>query len=317
MGFLLLLLSGVFQGSFGLGYKKYNPLSWEAFWGIYSMFCLIITVAWTFITEHNALSIILNNGISAFIPPFICGILWGLSTIAFSKAVLILGMSLCFGVNMGVSAVVGTIVPFITSDKTPTPYSISLLLLGIVITLIGIYTITKAGLLKEKTKHTKNTKLGIIFAVISGLCSGIMNIGFDIASPLGKLCSNDIASAAIQWFPVLTGGMIASILFCIFLISKNKTWNTYTKDGAISRFAKLFITSIIWFFALILYGISSKLIGSYGSSIGWLIFNAIALIVSNLWGIFMGEWTNCKKAVKLLVIGDIILVISWIIIMGV
>ena len=50
MGIFILVLSGICQGSFGLGYKKYSPLSWEAFWGVYSLFCLIVAAAWRITT---------------------------------------------------------------------------------------------------------------------------------------------------------------------------------------------------------------------------------------------------------------------------
>ena len=47
-GFALLLAAGLCQGSFGLGYKKYGPFSWAAFWGVYSALCAAVAAgaAW-------------------------------------------------------------------------------------------------------------------------------------------------------------------------------------------------------------------------------------------------------------------------------
>ena len=45
---------------------------------------------------------------------------------------------------------------------------------------------------------------------------------------------------------------------------------------------------------------------------GWLVFNAIALIVSSFWGLITGEWKNAEGARKLLYVGDIILIVSWV-----
>lgn len=312
MGIFILVLSGICQGSFGLGYKKYSPLSWEAFWGVYSLFCLIVAAAWTFIICQNACIIISESGAYAFVIPFICGMVWGVSTIAFSKSVLMIGMSLCFGVNMGISSVVGTVIPFISAGGAAGISSVVYLAVSIIITLIGITVITKAGLMKDKVQKTKSTIPGILLAIISGLCSGIMNVGFDKASVMGNLAENDTAASAIQWFPVLTGGMAASIICCVVLMIKNKTINTFAKEGVGIRLSKLFATSIVWFAALALYGIASKMLGDYGSSIGWLVFNAIALIVSSFWGLITGEWKNAEGARKLLYVGDIILIVSWI-----
>lgn len=311
MSYFILLLAGICQGSFGIGYKKFSPLSWEAFWGVYSFLCFIVMSVWTYSVQPNVWSIILQVGPTGFLLPFFCGMLWGLSTIAFSKSIILVGIALCFGVNMGTSAVVGSLVPFFISDTIPSTSSVVCLILGTMLTIIGIIVITRAGIKKEGTDKSSNAKLGVILAFVSGLCSGIMNIGFVNAASLGQLASNDIAASAMQWFPVLSGGNISAILFCMVLLFRNKTWNTFADKRVPRRISVLGITSVVWFAALALYGISTKMIGDVGSSIGWLIFNAIALIVSNFWGIKSGEWKGHNKELKMLFAGDIILLLSW------
>lgn len=328
MGIFVLIISGLCQGSFGLGYKKYDPLSWEAFWGVYSLFCGIDAFIWTLIVQPGLFDILGSAGTTAILIPALCGAVWGLSTLAFSKSVLVVGMSLCFGVNMGVSSVVGTLIPFFTGANKPSAKSILFLALGIVITLVGIVIITKAGLMKEKASNggdngdrvkaaAGSTMFGVILAIVSGLCSGIMNVGFDKAAVLSKDSPNFVAQAAVQWLPVLGAGMLCSMLACLILCIKRKSLNTFGKKGTPKTLLKLYGTSLIWFAALILYGIASKLLGDYGSSIGWLVFNAIALVVSSMWGVVTGEWKGHKGPRKLLFIGDAVLLVSWILIMQV
>lgn len=123
---------------------------------------------------------------------------------------------------MGTSAAIGSVLPFCLSGKQPSASSVGFLAGGLLLTLLGIAVITKAGLMKEQAQKSGNTKLGIRLAVISGLCSGIMNVGFDKAAPLGKAAADSTAAAAVQWLPVLTGGMAASILCCTVLLFKRK-----------------------------------------------------------------------------------------------
>lgn len=309
--YLLLLLSGICQGSFGLGYKKYAPLSWEAFWWIYSLFCLLVSIGWAAAAQPELFPLLVQAGFGKLWLPFLCGVVWGVSTIAFSKSVLLIGISLCFGINMGTSAAIGSVLPFCLSGKQPSASSVGFLAGGLLLTLLGIAVITKAGLMKEQAQKSGNTKLGIRLAVISGLCSGIMNVGFDKAAPLGKAAADSTAAAAVQWLPVLTGGMAASILCCTVLLFKKKTWHTFACKGAVGRSGILFLTSLVWLAALALYGIAAKKIGDAGSSICWLIFNALALVVNNLWGLKTGEWKGTQKAKKVLLLGNIIIVASW------
>lgn len=315
--YALLLVSGICQGSFGLGYKKYSPFSWEAFWWVYSLCCIVVSVLWAAFAQPDFGVILAQAGFSDLWLPVLCGVVWGLSTIAFSKSVLLIGMSLCFGINMGTSAAVGSVIPFFFSGKQPSAASVGFLLGGLAVTLAGIGVITKAGLMKEQAQKTANAKAGIGLAVLSGLCSGIMNVGFDKAAPLGAHATNPTAAAAVQWLPVLVGGMAASMVCCTVMIFRRKTWHTFRVKGAARRTGILFLTSVVWLAALALYGVSAKMIGSTGSSVCWLIFNALALIISNLWGLKTGEWQGCGKAKKVLFGGDLIILASWLLILNV
>ncbi len=43
---MILLLAGICQGSFGLGYKDYRPFGWALFWQIYNLLCLFVALVW-------------------------------------------------------------------------------------------------------------------------------------------------------------------------------------------------------------------------------------------------------------------------------
>ncbi len=318
IGFSILLLACLCQGSFGLGYKNFKPFSWEAFWGIYCFYCLIIPLIWAVILVPDVW-VRLTDDIPLTLSASACGVLWGASAICFSKAVSMIGMSLVYGISMGISAIVGSLIPLFTAGELPKTRSLILLIIGLAITLIGIAVITKAGLTKDKELGVSaggNMKLGLLFSMISGLGSGAMNIGFDRLSPIGKAVSenvgSDTAASAIQWLPVLAGGAIAGMIFCAISMTKNKTWQTYTKSGGLKRFGILFVTAIVWFIALAAYGIASIKLGTLGPVIGWILFNALALIISNLWGLKIGEWNGCQKAKKVLFSGNAILITSWV-----
>lgn len=328
IGFAILLFAGLCQGSFGLGYKNYQPLKWEAFWGVYCLFCVIVPLCWAWYQVPNFLKYLSNAEVKNIVVPVICGTIWGISAVGFSKAVTYIGISLVYGLSMGISAVIGSIIPLLTMENKPSITSIVLLIVGMLVTLAGIAVITKAGIVKiaeqqtvEKDNANKDgragkAKIGLLLAMLSGFGSGAMNIGFDFASPIGNAIMQDgygeTGASAIQWLLVLLGGALAGIIYCIIDLSKNKTWVSFTYKGSKKRIVILFITSIVWFAALASYGIATLMLGDMGAVTGWILFNALALIISNLWGIQCGEWKGAKKGKKILLYGNLVLIISWI-----
>jgi len=328
IGFAILLFAGLCQGSFGLGYKNYQPLKWEAFWGGYSLFCVIVPLSWAWIQVPSFVNYLTSADLKHIVVPVLCGAIWGISAVGFSKAVTYIGISLVYGLSMGISAVIGSIIPLVSMENKPSLTSIVLLIVGMIVTLAGIAVITKAGIVKiaeqqtvEKDSANKDgkagkAKIGLLLAMLSGFGSGAMNIGFDFASPIGNAIMQDgygeTGASAIQWLLVLLGGALAGIIYCIIELSKNKTWVSFTYKGSKKRIVILFVTSIVWFAALASYGIATLMLGDMGAVTGWILFNALALIISNLWGIQCGEWKGAKKGKKILLYGNLVLIISWV-----
>lgn len=330
IGFAILLFAGLCQGSFGLGYKNYQPLKWEAFWGVYSLFCIIVPLSWAWIQVPSFVNYLTSADLKHIVVPVLCGAIWGISAVGFSKAVTYIGISLVYGLSMGISAVIGSIIPLVSMENKPSTTSIIILVAGMFVTLVGIAVITKAGIVKtaeqqtlEKEKGTVNkdsrsgkAKIGLLLAMLSGFGSGAMNIGFDFASPIGNAIMQDgfgeTGASAVQWLLVLVGGALAGIMYCIVELTKNKTWLSFTYKGSPKRILILFLTSIVWFAALASYGIATLMLGDMGAVTGWILFNALALIISNLWGIRCGEWKGAKKGKKILLYGNLVLIISWV-----
>lgn len=304
LGILVLFLGGLCQGSFSLGYKKYPPFSWAAFWAIFSFFCIVCSGGFALIANPGLLS-------TVHFPPaaFLCGALWGISAICFSKGINIIGISMVNGISMGISTIVGSVVPMI---MTPDTKSGPLIYFGLFVTAVGVAIITVAGILRDG--GFKNSGFGCLLAVFSGLGTGAQNIGFSLCTDLGDTLlaagSSPTAVSAAKWAPIHFGGCVAGIIWCIFELTAKKQWSTVVAKGAAKRTGILFGVSIVWYAALLLYGLSTLLMGNAYVPICWIIFNALALLISVLWGIKTGEWKNKPKG--LLWIGCIILIIAWI-----
>ena len=189
----------------------------------------------------------------------------------------------------------------------------------------GVILITVAGILREKLQNNESgeivkkghTRLGIIFALTGGFATAAFNLGFNAARPIIDIAVDRGASitnaSLLAWIVVFSGGFIINFGYSVFLIFRNKSFKNYKASGSGKAIIKVIATAVMFFAAIAIYGQGAATMGKLGPVIGWVMFNALALIVSNLWGLKTGEWKNLIRPKKFLLIGNLILIISWII----
>lgn len=324
-GLVLIFIAGLFQGTWALGVKKSEPLSWESLWAPFSFIgMIIIPLIWTWLAVPDFLDIYNSVSGALLFKPVFFGTLWGIGAVTFGLAIRYIGMSLSYGINMGVASAVGSLIPFF-QIKNLSVSLVSLVLLGTIIMVAGVILITVAGILREKLQNSESgeivkkghTRLGIIFALIGGFSTAAFNIGFNAARPIIDIaadCGATITNASLlAWILVLSGGFIINFGYALFLIFRNKSYKDYRAAGSPKALLKVIATAVLWFAAIGIYGQGAAIMGNLGPVIGWIMFMALALIVSNLWGLKTGEWKNLKKPKNYLLIGNLILIISWII----
>lgn len=311
LGFCVLLAAGICQGSFGLGYKKYDPFSWAAFWGVYNILCVIISALFAWAAAPKLWEIFSAGGFAYWSAPLACGALWGLSAVAFSKGIDKIGMSMVYGISMGISTISGSVTPMLISRDFPSGASAVSFLIGLLLTLAGVGIVTAAGV--KRDGGAKGSVSGIALALLSGLGSGAMNVGFarseSISAEFIRLGYSGAAVSSGRWLPVLFGGCMAGLLWCIGELFVKREWKTVSAKGSAKRTLKLLCVSVIWYAALLLYGLSSAMLGDMGSTAGWILFNSLALIISVGWGLKTGEWKGSKK--NLLFAGCAVLIAAW------
>ena len=312
IAFLILILAGFFQGTFALAYKNYTPFSWAAFFGVVNALYSITCVVFTWIFAPELWTIIGNQPGEYWILPLFCGALWGLSAVGFSKGIDKVGMSLVYGISMGISTIVGSILPMVMDSQFPEGTSAVLFWVGLILTLSGVIFITIAGV--KRDGFAKNATFGILLAILSGLGSGAMNVGFAYSESIGEVFSSyGYSQAAIscgKWLPVLFSGCITCVIWCMGEMTVKKEWHTLVANGSLKRIPLFCGVSIMWYSALLLYGLATIKLGALGNTVGWILFNALALIISVGWGLITGEWKNTKK--KGLFIGCVVLIIAWV-----
>ena len=310
--FLLVIIASFFQGSFGLGMKYMEPLKWEAWWIIHVTIAMIILpIAWAIMVVPNLFEVIGNAPNDAVFFGIFFGFLWGVGGILFGKSVPYIGLSLTYGIVMGLAASVGSIIPLLQVEDTFSNPATKYVIIAVVIMLVGVALTAKAGIERDKligdTNDPSNMSKGIMIAVSCGVLSALLNVGFANATPvaleaekMGALIRN---SSLAAWVVVLMGAFLMNLGYALLLLFKNNSWDSFNVPAAGNAYKWAILAGLFWFAALGIYGQGSALMGTMGPIIGWPMLLGLSLIISNIWALRSGEWKDAKKPFQLMLVG--------------
>jgi len=328
--FLLVIFASIFQGSFGLGMKFMNPLKWEAWWLVHSIFAMILLpTLWAYFVTPDLYSVVTSAPTEDMLMAMAFGALWGVGGIMFGKSVPYIGISLTYGIVMGVCAAAGGLIPLFTA--TDVEYqellpALPYILGGVAIMVIGVAITAYAGVQKDKLQSSTETngkkvnlKLGLIIAVISGFLSAFLAVGFTEGSAIGDLAIKAGAiprnSSLAIWVVVLWGGFAVNAGYALFLLFKNNTWSSFATPNAGKAYVWSIVAAILWFGALGIYGQGATLMGSLGNVIAWPIMLGLSLIVGNIWSYMNNEWEGAKKPFYTMLLGVFVIIVA-VVVMG-
>lgn len=319
--FALVLLASIFQGSFGLGMKFMSPLKWEAWWLIHATIAMIIVpVGWALIVVPDLFGVISAAPSDAIWTGMLFGLLWGIGGIMFGKSIPYIGISLTYGIVMGLCSAAGSLIPFFQLENATSLPSFPYVMIGVFIMLVGVAITAYAGIMRDKNKDSGevgNLKMGLIIATLSGVLSAFLNVGFVNAQPVGQAA--EAAGAIIRnsslaiWVVVLFGAYLMNAGYAIVLLTKNKTWYSFAVANAGKAYNWSIVAGLLWFGALGIYGQGATLLGDMGPVIGWPILLGVSLIVSNIWAYMNEEWKDASKPFNWLLVGLAILIIATIV----
>ena len=322
--FLLLIFASFFQGTFGLGMKYMNPMSWESWWVIHVLVAMILfPMIWAYIAIPDLFEIISSSPRDAIFWAMALGFAWGVGGIMFGVSVPYIGLSLTMGIVMGLAGSAGSLIPLFQIENATSQPSFPYIIAGLVISLIGVAITAKAGIDRDKLIETsnksKNITKGILIAVTCGLLSSLLNVGFANAAPVAQTAIEfgviPRNSSLAAWVVVLWGAFLMNFGYSVFLLFRNNSWNTFSINKSLNAYKWAIIAGFCWFAALGLYGQGAALMNgasdnNLGNIVGWPMLLGLSLIVSNIWAYNAGEWKDAKKPFNLLLIGLAVLIIA-------
>ena len=333
IGLLIIAVGAFCQSSCYVPINKIKDWSWESYWIVQGLFAWLILPflgALLAVPEGHTLCELFTPDQSFNVwMTILFGALWGVGGLTFGLSMRYLGVALGQSIALGTCAGLGTILgPVLLNVFFPENDPLSQLtlsvILGVVVTLVGIAIIGVAGSMKaaslseeEKKAAVKdfNFPKGITIALLAGFMSGCFNVGLEFGKGInfGSL-TPDIYKTLPATFLVTLGGFVSNAVYCFYQNSKNHTWGDYRKGGVmLNNVVFCLLAGALWysqFFGLAL-GKGFLTDSPTLMTLSFCILMALNVVFSNVWGIILKEWKGCSpRTITVLVVGIIVLVIS-------
>ncbi|PKQ63079.1 hypothetical protein BZG02_09945 [Labilibaculum filiforme] len=314
IGIIWVLLAAILLGFYALPSKSVKSYSLENLWGAFWMAAMFVVPVLA--------GVLLVNGLGAtyaqvpnniFISILALSVLWGLGNLLWGISISKIGMALGFSLLIGISTLVGSILPFFMGgfDQLSTPGGL-VILAGIFVIMLGIIANGKAGLLREEGNEKdaesskKNMRIGIIMCVVGGISAAGFNLAYHVADNIGHIGAISqeqygnapwIARIAVM-LPSFIGSGLATVLYFSYQLSKNKTWGQFKAPESSKNIFLILIMALVYCASLIIYGLGAYKLGALGTSVGFAIFQTSCIMVANILGIFTGEWKSAGSKSK-------------------
>ena len=332
LGLLIIAVGAFCQSSCYVPINKIKKWSWESYWlvqGVFAWILFPLLGALLAVPSGHSLCELFTTGNSLNIwMTVLFGVLWGVGGLTFGLSMRYLGVALGQSIALGTCAGLGTIMgPVLLNNFYPELEPLKSLtaavIIGVVVTLVGIAVIGIAGGMKsaslseeEKKAAVKdfNFPKGILIALLAGFMSGCFNVGLEFGKELNWAETAPIFKTLPATLLVTLGGFVTNAVYCLYQNAKNKTFGDY-KNGSVWGNNLLFcaLAGLLWysqFFGLSLgkgFLTSSETL----TTLAFCILMALNVTFSNVWGIILKEWKGCSaKTITVLVIGLVILVFS-------
>ncbi|HPG38072.1 MAG TPA: L-rhamnose/proton symporter RhaT [bacterium] len=325
-GFLLVLIAGFFQGTFILPMTMTKKWQWEHSWVTFSLFGMLV-FNWiiALILFPNIFSILGMAASRDLLFIILFGAGWGIGAVLFGLGMDKLGMALGYPIIMGIIASLGALIPLLIffPDAMLQTKGI-VLLIGVIVTILGIIVCSQAGVKKQPKAAATTTKgstitVGLIIAIFAGILSCLPNVGMAFGSNLVQAAVDSGVSKTIAgnivWSLFFTIGFLVNFAYCLYLMLIHKNYRDYFNPHTGKNILWGFLMAIMWIGSFYLYGISAVQLGRWGVIVGWPLFISLSIIVGNLWGLWKGEWKGAaRQARMLLYYGMSLLIVAVIII---
>jgi L-rhamnose-H+ transport protein len=313
--------------------KKVRQWSWQTYWLAQASVCWLILPIVVAVMTIPDLDLVLQQApTDAMYLSFTLGAAYGIGGTAFGIAIRHIGYSLTYAFAIGISCVLGTLLPPILNGDLVSilgQTGSGWIMGGIGVGIVGIALCGLSGRMKEKDLMEKSgdtvgifdMRKGLPLCLLSGVLASFyglsLNAGEPIAAVADRFGAGDFRGNVIYVFSN-SGAFLSTLVYCLFLHRKEGTFSEYGRKGEgteggntlAKNYVLSILTGILWYSQFFFYGLGHVNLGAYQFS-SWAIHMIMLVMFSALLGIVLKEWISAQmKTVRILGLALLVLLAS-------
>ncbi len=299
------VLAGLLNGSFAVPIKTSRVWKFNHIWTVHSLLAMGL-IPWAvavIIVPHwsETLNVVPAR---AWLGLIGWGALFGIASLLYGVAVDLLGIALGFAIQLGLSIVLGALLPLIWSKALSLRTTHDALFLGgLALMVAGVVLCAQAGGENGASPGVTGARFrkGLVIALVGGVLAPSLNFGIQYGISLLTKAGGIQGSGHfpdrtyLAWAAFLSAAAVIQAGYCFFRVIKEKATATFHSPGSGRDAAQVLAMSSVWISSVFIYGRSVFGLGPLGYSFGWPIFIALIILTSNAWGAILGEWKNASR----------------------
>ncbi|MCL4180408.1 MAG: rhamnose:proton symporter [Verrucomicrobia bacterium] len=297
--------------------KRVRRWSWQTYWLTQAAFCwFLLPILGAILTIPELAEVLREAPRNAMLNAFVLGAAYGVGGTAFGIAIRYIGFSLTYAIAVGLSSVLGTLIPPMvkgTLGATLSKPGATWIIAGIAVGAVGIAGAGLAGRLKEldltanQTKGEFSLSKGLALSLLAGVLSAVYGFALEAGEPIADVAT---AHGAGMWRGNVvyifsnTGAFLTTAIYCLWLHARHQTLGELVELPAGPEKASLplnwvlaIVTGLFWYGQFFFYNLGHVRMGHYKFT-SWAIHMIMLVLFSNLVGMALREWRACRRLTR-------------------
>lgn len=312
LGVALHAVGGFFAATCYTPQKKVRGWSWQTYWLTQAAFCwFLLPILGAVLTIPHLGEVLAEAPRSAMLKSFLLGAAYGIGGTAFGISIRHIGFSLTYAIAVGLSSVLGTIVPPIrhgTFWEIMSRLGAGWVAAGVVVGTIGIAACGWAGRLKEVDLREggngpKQFSLGkgLALSILAGFLSAVYGIALDEGQPIADVArahGAGLFEGNVIYIFSNSGAFLTTAVYCLCLGIRNRSLGEFLgraegRPPLAMNFILSILTGLFWYGQFFFYNLGHVRMGAYKFS-SWAIHMILLVLISNIVGVLFREWKGCR-----------------------